>query len=108
MNADGSDLHQLPKGSEAPASERNFETAGSPVWSSDGAQIAFGSATTDGEAVWLVTNADGAGDAREIDELRYLSWRGGGYFCRCYGQWRAPELPRPHPDFGSPRPRWRP
>jgi hypothetical protein len=35
--------------------------------------------------VWLVMNADGTGDAREIDEIQYLSWRGGWYFCHCYG-----------------------
>ena len=62
-----------------------LETGGNPVWSPDGAQIAFESATTDGTAVWLVTNAEGTGEAREIDELRYLSWRGGWYFCQCYG-----------------------
>jgi Tol biopolymer transport system component len=62
-----------------------FGEGGNPVWSPDGAQIAFESTTTDGEAVWLVMNADGTGDAREIDELRYLSWRGGWYFCECYG-----------------------
>ena len=58
--------------------------AGSPLWSPDGTQIAFARVTPD-EEVWLVTNADGTGDAREIDELRYLSWRGGWYFCHCYG-----------------------
>ena len=68
-----------------PASLRDVETAGAPVWSPDGTQVAFGHATTQGEAVWLVANADGSGDVREIDELRYLSWRGGWYFCGCYG-----------------------
>jgi Tol biopolymer transport system component len=62
-----------------------FGEGGNPVWSPDGAQIAFESTTADGAAVWLVANADGSGDAREIDELRYLSWRGGWYFCQCFG-----------------------
>ena len=47
-------------------------------------KIAFESTTTDGMEVWLVTNADGTGEVREIDELRYLSWRGGWDFCMCY------------------------
>ena len=58
--------------------------AGGPVWSPDGTRIGFRYSLTE-ERVWLVANADGTGDAREIDELRYLSWRGGWYFCECYG-----------------------
>ena len=58
--------------------------AGGPVWSPDGTRIAFRYSLTS-ERVSLVANADGTGDAREIDELRYLSWRGGWYFCECYG-----------------------
>ena len=77
---DGSNPSRLYESAPAP-----IDSAGSPVWSADGARIAFKIETTDGEAVWLVANADGTGDAREIDELRYLSWRGGWYFCGCYG-----------------------
>jgi Tol biopolymer transport system component len=79
---DGSDPSLLFESAPAPF---DTLTAGSPVWSPDGTRIAFGSATTDGEAVYLVANADGTGDPSEIDELRYLSWRGGWYFCECYG-----------------------
>ena len=65
-----------------------FESGGSPVWSPDGTQIAFEHPSEhprSGETVWLVANADGTGHALEIDELRYLSWSGGSYFCGCYG-----------------------
>ncbi len=62
-----------------PAPGASVWTAG-PVWSPDGTRIAFPFSTA-----YLVANADGTGDAREIDELRYLSWRGGWYFCECYG-----------------------
>jgi Tol biopolymer transport system component len=62
-----------------------IDSGGSPVWSPDGARIAFVIETTHGDAVWLAVNADGTGGAREIDGLRYLSWRGGWYFCECYG-----------------------
>jgi Tol biopolymer transport system component len=79
---DGSDPSLLFESAPAPF---DTLTAGSPVWSPEGTRIAFGSATTDGEAVYLVANADGTGDPSEIDELRYLSWRGGWYFCECYG-----------------------
>jgi Tol biopolymer transport system component len=59
---------------------------GSPVWSPDGSHIAF---ATDKEApqgpTHLAVNVDGTGQPSAIDELTYLSWRGGWYFCRCYG-----------------------
>jgi Tol biopolymer transport system component len=54
---------------------------GSPVWSPDGSHIAF---ETDKEA-HIAVNADGTGQALEINRLTYLSWRGGWYFCYCYG-----------------------
>jgi Tol biopolymer transport system component len=53
---------------------------GSPVWSPDGSQIAF---VADRSS--FVINSDGSGDVRTIDELTYLSWGDGSYFCRCYG-----------------------
>jgi Tol biopolymer transport system component len=52
----------------------------SPVWSPDGSQIAFETARSS-----FVINSDGTGDVRTIDELTYLSWSGGSYFCECYG-----------------------
>ena len=68
-----------------PAPEAGIWFAGGPVWSPDGTRIAFRYSPTEKEDGWLVADADGTGDAREIDELRYLSWRGGWYFCECYG-----------------------
>jgi Tol biopolymer transport system component len=62
---------------------------GSPVWSPDGSRIAFETDKaneTEGDYVRsLVVNADGTGKAIEIDWLTYMRWRGGWYFCRCYG-----------------------
>ena len=62
---------------------------GSPVWSPDGSQIAFATdkafEPTSDDARSLVVNADGTDEPSEIDELTYLSWSGGWYFCRCYG-----------------------
>lgn len=69
-----------------PAPEPVFWLVGGPVWSPDGTAIAFRySPTSEETTVWLVANADGTGDVRDIDELLYLSWRGGWYFCECYG-----------------------
>ncbi|MGH9459531.1 MAG: TolB family protein, partial [Thermoanaerobaculia bacterium] len=59
--------------------------AGGPVWSPDGTRIAFRFSTNDLERVYLIANADGTGPTGEIDQLEYLSWRGGWYFCECYG-----------------------
>lgn len=58
---------------------------GGPVWSPDGARIAFRNSTAWPDMTWLVADADGSGNVHEIDELQPLSWRGGWYFCECYG-----------------------
>jgi len=63
---------------------------GSPVWSHDASQIAFETETLGPQPVPiphhdLVVNADGTGEPMQIDELMYLSWAGGSYFCTCYG-----------------------
>ena len=57
------------------------QTRGGPVWPPDGNKIAFRSANK----TWSIANADGSGDVHEIDALKPLSWRGGWYFCECYG-----------------------
>jgi Tol biopolymer transport system component len=59
--------------------------AGGPVWSPDGARIAFRNDSTGEQHRWQVVNADGSGDVREIDALLPLSWRTSSYFCECYG-----------------------
>jgi Tol biopolymer transport system component len=61
-----------------------YETA-DLAWSPDGTRIAFTTDMADGQIVHLVIDADGTGDARDIDEALHLSWRGGWYFCECYG-----------------------
>ena len=81
-SADGSSATLISETAPQPAA--SIWIAGGPVWSPDGTQVAFALASTIG-SVWRVVHADGTGDAREIDELRYLSWRGGWYFCHCYG-----------------------
>jgi Tol biopolymer transport system component len=64
---------------------------GSPVWSPDGSHIAFATdkvfepEAAGDDARSLIAIADGTGEPSEIDELTYLSWHGGWYFCRCYG-----------------------
>ena len=59
------------------------------VWSPDGSQIAleteYEAGTPNVHLAHLIVNADGTGSIREISPLTYNSWRGGGYFCGCYG-----------------------
>jgi Tol biopolymer transport system component len=63
---------------------------GGLVWSPDGSQIAFIAEVGRDLPLaelrhYLVVSADGTGDPTENDELMYLSWAGGWYFCFCYG-----------------------
>jgi Tol biopolymer transport system component len=67
------------------AIERANGVPGGPVWSPDGTQIAFRWDAHQSQRSYLIANADGTGNAHEIDELRYMSWREGWYFCECYG-----------------------
>jgi Tol biopolymer transport system component len=69
------------------SSGRGIGLSGVPVWSPDGTRIAFQySPKLEGDkGVLLIANADGRGDIHEIDELKYREWRGGWYFCQCYG-----------------------
>lgn len=81
----------LPDGSTpvlvfSPTSDPPEDTeAGGPIWSPDGTQIAFRYDTHSLQRSYLIANADGSGDAHEISEIRYRGWRGGWYFCECYG-----------------------
>ena len=59
--------------------------AGGPTWSPDGTRIAFRFDTHLDQHAYLVANADGTGHAQKIDGLLYRTWRGGWYFCECYG-----------------------
>lgn len=68
------------------ASRCCLSDGGEPVWSPDGSQIAFETEPPgDVPHDYLFANANGTGDPREIDQLTYLSWLDGWYFCRCYG-----------------------
>jgi Tol biopolymer transport system component len=62
---------------------------GTPLWSPDGAQIAYeaehGGGTPKVRVDHLAVNADGTGDPKAIDQLTYASWGQGWYFCFCYG-----------------------
>jgi hypothetical protein len=44
-----------------------------PVWAPNGKQVAYNDCGT-----WVVSNADGTGEAEPIDEAVYRSWAGGG------------------------------
>jgi Tol biopolymer transport system component len=66
-------------------SGRSDGLTGGPVWSPDGTRIAFRYDTTMDDKTWLIANADGSGDVHEIGDLQPLSWRGGWFFCECYG-----------------------
>jgi Tol biopolymer transport system component len=68
----------------SPVEGQRFTVAASthiadPVWSPDGSRIAFVGSRTDGLG-WYAVHADGAGRRLEIDEVTYLSWRGGPVF----------------------------
>jgi dipeptidyl aminopeptidase/acylaminoacyl peptidase len=61
-------------------------TRNSPVWSTDGTNIAYRIGCNDAwGATYHAVNADGSGDERPIDAVLYHSWRGGWYHCECYG-----------------------
>ena len=69
-----------------PTSSAPHDTeGGGPIWSPDGTQIAFRYDSRSHHRSYLIANADGSGNVQEIDEVQYRSWRGGWYFCECYG-----------------------
>jgi len=45
-----------------------------PVWAPNGTQVAYHAC-----GAWVVSNADGTGERRPINQLVYRSWRGGGW-----------------------------
>lgn len=49
-----------------------------PIWSPDGNQVAFFDDVDMPYGTWLITNADGTGEPREIDELDARSWEPDG------------------------------
>jgi Tol biopolymer transport system component len=63
------------------------QSGGTPVWSPDGSQIAFAVPLDrlEEHIGYQAVDADGTGDPSELDEVAYLSWRDGWYFCGCYG-----------------------
>jgi dipeptidyl aminopeptidase/acylaminoacyl peptidase len=69
-----------------PTSSPGKDTAaGGPIWSPNGEGIAFRYDIQSSRRSYLIANADGTGHIHEIDELQYQRWRGGWYFCECYG-----------------------
>ncbi|HVQ89320.1 MAG TPA: hypothetical protein VMT88_14175 [Actinomycetes bacterium] len=70
----------------SPTSRPPLDTmVGGPIWSPDGTQIAFRYDIHSSQRSYLSANPDGTGNVHEIDELTYRGWRGGWYFCECYG-----------------------
>jgi dipeptidyl aminopeptidase/acylaminoacyl peptidase len=70
----------------SPTSAPPEDTAvGGPIWSPDGTHIAFRYDSHSSQREYLIANADGTGSVHAIGELKYRRWRGGWYFCECYG-----------------------